>query len=129
METSFAKTDSLFIPMLDSIMSKQGYGSWWGYVNEHIVRLGEIRVAKAMNIQDVDEMRNYNIKENGFILLPDAEAIVVDYENSRHTYKNFQAFIPVLIAQLNGFTKKDIEERIQQLTQKYNANVFHFPFC
>lgn len=114
-KTEIAKTDSLFVPMLDSVMTAQGYGSWWAFVNEHIVRLGEIRVAKAMKTQDLDEMRNYNINENGFILLPDAEELVVDYENNQDNYKNFQEFIPELIEQLNKFSRKEIEERMRQL--------------
>ena len=116
-KSEIAKTSSLFVPKLDSIMSNQGYDSWWGFVNEHIVRLAEIRIAKKMGIEDLEEMRNENIKENGFILLPDAEALVVDYENNQHKYKNFQEFIPVLIEQLNNFNKQEIEERMQQLTK------------
>lgn len=111
------ETDSLFVPSLDSLMSKQGYGSWWSFVNEHIVRLGEIRVAKAMKIQSLDKMRTYNINENGFVLIPEAEKIIVEYENNRNTYKDFQMFIPVLIDQLNSFNKKQMEEKVQQIVK------------
>ena len=67
------ESDSLYIDQLDSMMSKQAYGSWWGFVNEHLVRLGEIRLAHQMNIPDLADMRNENINESGFVLIPDAE--------------------------------------------------------
>ncbi|WP_291722765.1 DUF4932 domain-containing protein [Bernardetia sp.] len=115
MKSEIAKTDSLFIPKLDSIMSKQGYGSWWGFVNEHLVRLGEIRIAKAMKTQDLDAMRKTNINENGFILLPEAEELILKYENNRDKYATFQDFIPILINQLETFNKQQIDNKLQQL--------------
>jgi len=36
--SEIAKTDSLFVEELKSKMSEQGYDSWWGFVNEHLVR-------------------------------------------------------------------------------------------
>lgn len=117
MRNEIAKSESLYVPKLDSIMSNQGYNSWWGFVNEHLVRLAEIRIAKKMEIEDFEEMRDFNIKENGFVLLPDAEKLIVNYESSREKYKNFQEFIPELIEQLNGFSKQEIEEKIQLLTK------------
>ncbi len=116
LKSEIAKTDSLFVPKLDSIMSKQGYNSWWGFVNEHLVRLGEIRVAKAMKIQDLDAMRKYNV-ENGFILLPEAEELVMRYESNRKKYPTFQDFIPILINQLETFNKQQINNRLQQRTK------------
>ncbi|WP_417611024.1 DUF4932 domain-containing protein [Owenweeksia hongkongensis] len=120
LKSQIAKTDSLFVPKLDSIMSKQGYGTWWGFVNEHLVRLGEIRVARAMDIPDLDAMRKYNIEENGFILLPKAEELVLHYESNRDKYGTFQDFIPVLIKQLETFNKKQINSKLMRLTKDTN---------
>lgn len=117
LKTEIAKTDSLFVPRLDSIMSKQSYGSWWAFVNEHLVRLGEIRIARAMKTQDLDAMRKYNVEENGFVLLPEAEELVLEYESNRDKYATFQDFIPTLIKQLEGYDKQQVNNKLQQLTQ------------
>jgi len=84
---------------------------------KHIVRLAEIRIAKRIGIEDLEEMRNFNIKENGFILLPDAEKLVEEYENNRNKYENFQQFVPKLIEQLKSFEKLDIYKKIEEINQ------------
>jgi len=93
------QTDSLFVPELDSIMTKQGYGTWWGFTNEHLVRLAELRIANEMGIDNLNNMRKYNIEENGFILIPDAEKLILEYENNRKDYPTFDLFLPQLIDQ------------------------------
>ncbi len=113
MRSEIAKTDSLFVPLLDSIMSQQGYSTWWGFVNEHLVRLGELRVAKTMNSKVYEAMRKYNIEESGFILLPEAEELVIEYENNRNQYPTFQEFIPVLINQLATYNQQQINHKIE----------------
>ncbi len=115
LKAEIAKTDTLFVAQLDSIMSQQGYSTWWAFVNEHLVRLGEIRVANAMGIEDIDEMRRFNIEENGFVLLPDAEELVLQYENNRDTYPTFREFLPVLIEQLETFDRQVIDQRLQPI--------------
>lgn len=114
MKNEIAKSDSLFIPALDSIMSDQGYGSWWAFVNEHLVRLGELRVARTMNIEDLEAMRKYIIEENGFILLPDAEELVLKYENNRSQFETFRDFIPTLLEQLESFNKSEINTKLEK---------------
>lgn len=106
------QSDSLFIPKLDSLMTEQGYDNWWSFVNEHLVRLGEIRVSKEIGVDDIEEMRKYNIAENGFILIPDAEKLIAEYEKNRKKYPRFELFMPKLIEQLNNYSKKDIENKM-----------------
>lgn len=118
MRAEIAKTDSLYVPLLDSAMAKQGYNSWWGFVNEHLVRLGELRVAKALQTEDFEEMRMYNIENSGFILLPEAEELVLEYENNRNRYPTFHDFIPVLIQQLPSFNQQQITNRMKEITLK-----------
>lgn len=118
--TEIAKTDSLFIPKLDSIMSTQSYGSWWGFVNEHIVRVAEIRIAKEMGEQSLEEMRYTNIEKSGFILIPEAEKLMEEYENNRDKYSNIELFIPKLIGQLNKYSKDEMNKKLQLLTMNKN---------
>lgn len=119
---NIAKTDSLYIPKLDSIMKPQGYGDWWSFVNEHLVRLGELRVSKTLKTEDFEDMRNVNINVNGFILIPEAEQLVQKYENNRETYPTFDLFIPKLINQLENYTKPDIENKIKLMDNKSVKN-------
>jgi hypothetical protein len=107
------ETDSLFVPELDSIMTKQSYGNWWSFVNEHLVRLASIRISKKMGIKDLNEMRNDNVVVKKFILIPDAEKLMIEYENNREKYPTFNHFLPKLIDQFKNYTRQDIEEKIR----------------
>lgn len=112
-----AKTDSLYVPELDSLMSRQGYGSWWGFVNEHLVRVVEIRIAKKMDEQSLGEMRAYNIKECGFVLLPEAEKLMELYESNRNKYATIESFIPQLVEQLNMYSEADMNKKLRGLNE------------
>ena len=107
------QTDSLYVPELDSIMEKQSYGSWWGFVNEHMVRVASIRISKKLDIKDLEEMRKDNVVDKGFILIPDAEKLLGEYENNREKYPIFEKFLPKLINKFKNYTRKDIEEKIR----------------
>jgi len=100
-------------------MTEQGYDNWWSFVNEHLVRLGEIRISKKMGTDDLEEMRNYNIKENGFILIPDAEQLIIEYETNRKEYPKFELFLPKLVEQLNSFNKIDIKNKMAAANNGY----------
>lgn len=107
------QTDSLFVPELDSIMKKQSYGDWWSFVNEHLVRVASIRISKKLCIKDLEEMRTDNVVDKGFILIPDAEKLLEEYENNRERYPTFKEILPKLIAQFKDYTRKDIKEKIR----------------
>lgn len=107
------ETDMLFVPELDSIMEQQSYGDWWSFVNEHFVRLASIRISEKMKINDLDEMRRDNVVIKKFILIPDAEKLMIEYENNREQYPTFKQFIPKLIDQFQNYTREDIIEKIK----------------
>jgi hypothetical protein len=113
------ETDSLFIPKLNSIMAKQGYDNWWNFFNEHLVRLCEIRISKEMGIDDLESMRKFNVIDNGFLLIPDAEKLITEYENNRKKYPTFKLFLPKLIDQLKDYTKEDIENKMAAANNVY----------
>lgn len=88
----------LFRP-IEKSMSEQAYRSWRTCVTEHIVRLGEIRIALAMNDSlTATKIRTENIKQNNFIYLPFLEEKIVEYENNRDKYPSFSDFFPELIS-------------------------------
>ncbi len=81
------------------------YRSWLTCVTEHIVRLGEIRIALAMNdTLTANQIRTENIEQNKFIYLPYLEDKIVEYENNRDKYPSFADFFPELI---NTFSEID----------------------
>ena len=55
---------------IEEYMSEQGYGDWSSCANEHLVRLGEIRIALAMNDSIAsNRIRKIYIEERKFIYL------------------------------------------------------------
>lgn len=95
--------DSLYTPLLDSAMGEQGYSGWWSYVNEHLVRLAHTRVAATFDKQEAEALRKAD-KEYGFVLLPESEELIKEYENNRDKYPTIEEYLPVLI---NGFKYYD----------------------
>jgi hypothetical protein len=104
--------DSLFTPMFDSVMQELAYGHWWDFVNEHLVRLAHIRVLEIMNPQDAAELRKIDVYENKFVLIPDGEELMKQYERNRKTYKTIDTYLPVLIQQFGKYTRAEIDKKI-----------------
>ncbi len=95
----------LFNPIKDH-MSRIAYREWSTCVTEHIVRLGEIRIAYAMNDSiSAERIRIQNVEESKFIYLPFLEKTILEYEMNRDTYSTIDDFIPKLIR--DTFSKID----------------------
>lgn len=105
------ETDSLFTPMLDSIMQEQAYGHWWDYVNEHMVRLCEVRLAIKMK-DAPNQLRDIYVQENTFTLIPAFEKLMTEYEQNRDKYKTIRDYIPIMIAHLKTYDKAYIDKSI-----------------
>ena len=87
----------LFEP-LKAHMAKQGYRNWWICVTEHLVRLGEIRIALAMqDLATADKLRHDYTEQRHFVYLPYLEAKITEYENNRDGYPAFSDFFPILM--------------------------------
>jgi hypothetical protein len=83
-------------------MMKQGYTNWVSCFEEHLVRIIEIKIAELLNDkQFIIDYRDECINDRGFIYFERIENLILDYENNRNRYKNFQDFIPVLIHKIN----------------------------
>lgn len=79
-------------------MSEQGYTNWTTCVIEHIVRLGEIRIAHALNNSvRADQIRNEYVKKRQFIYIPFLEKSIQTYEKNRDKYKSFEDYFPELL--------------------------------
>jgi hypothetical protein len=112
MKAMINQYDSLFTPALDSVMHDNGYPDWWGFVNEHIVRLGHIRVAAAVDNSEAEELRKADVQEYRFVLIPDGEKLMAEYESNRKKYKTINDFLPILIRHFENISRQDINAKL-----------------
>lgn len=106
------KYDFLFKDELEEAMRDQGYGTWFDCVAEHLVRLGEIRLAaRSGNHTWAKELRTYHKEEKKFVLLPELERKILEYEKNQ-SYKSFEEFLPELLGVLNDISAEEINNRI-----------------
>jgi hypothetical protein len=97
-------------------MGKQGYRSWDVCVNEHVVRLGEIRIAEKMGDKDrANRLRNSYIKNKQFVFIPLLEKKIVEYENDPQKYPTFKAFLPELLAVFDTLTLEERDKLLAEL--------------
>jgi hypothetical protein len=81
----------------------QGYGTWKGVFEEHLVRTCEIVIAKKMgNKKLANKLYNDYVIERGFKYIPEILDIIPEYENNRIKYKTFENFLPVIISKLKS---------------------------
>lgn len=94
------RTAHLLDPIAEQ-MAQQGYQSWWTCLTEHLVRLGEIRIAEATGERSTaQDLREYHIGQKHFIYLPQLEEKILEYENNRLKYPTFGDFFPQLLMAL-----------------------------
>src|SRR5215204_4883912 len=106
------KHTELFTPALQKVMGDQNYGTWWDCVAEHLVRLGEIRIAERSRDSILaTKLRFENIEKKKFIFLPELEEKVKQYESNK-MYKSFLSYLPELINTLEQFNVQKINSRI-----------------
>lgn len=112
----------LFTPELKALMTQQNYGTWFDCMAEHLVRLGEIRLAeRSGNHVWAEELRAYHYKELRFIFLPELEQQIIAYEQDA-SIDSFEAYLPTLLQVLDGFDSADIEIRIGQAALGYDPH-------
>lgn len=88
----------LFTDSLKKEMQSKGIQSWNVYIIESLVRLGEIRIAEIQNDKErADYLRNYHVKQEDFIFLPQLENKVIEFENNREQYPMWKDFLPELL--------------------------------
>lgn len=86
-----------FTPSLKEIMLKQNYDNWFDCVAEHLVRLGEIRLAeRSGNAQWAERLRKYHTDTLGFVFLPALEEKILQYEKNPGI-NSFAEYLPTLL--------------------------------
>jgi len=108
-QNEISKDTLLFTPPLAKLLEKSYITTWEVCLVEHLVRLGEIRTAKAMgDKKEEDRLRNLHVKEFGFILLPLMEKKISGYEENRKKYPDFKSFLPEMFKLFHRLKPADI---------------------
>lgn len=91
-------------------MRPQGIPNWKICIIEHLVRLGEIRIAEAMkDAKQVNALRKMHVDTFHFILLPLLEKKIQEFERKRNVYFHFSDFIPVLLNEIHMLKPEEID--------------------
>ncbi len=106
----------LFTPELKEALPNQ-VGTWFDCMAEHMVRLGEIRLAeRSGDFFWAAELRSYHINDENFIFLPDLEEKIKEYEKDDNI-KSYEDFLPELLSSLDNISDESIRERIANNNQ------------
>lgn len=108
------KADSLlYTKNLKELLSPHYIGDWNVCVIEHLVRLGEIRVAVSMNDSaEAERLRKIHIGEYNCVLIPLLEQKIKEYEGDRTSYPTFESYLPGLIFYLHTLTPQIIDDQV-----------------
>lgn len=114
-KNEIAATSKLFTPELSRRLEFSYIGNWETCIIEHLVRLGEIRVAKAMGDREEESrLRKMHTQEFRFVLLPILEKNILEYENDRLTYPDFKSFLPRLFNMLETLSPDHINAMVKE---------------
>ena len=123
-EAKINQSNNLMSEAFIDKMDGQGYSYWPSCVGEHIVRSGEIRIALANgNPELAKKLRQQHIKENFFVLIPDFEKKMEEYENNREKYKKFKEFVPELLTVLDKTSVEKVREKLGLPNEKYQITL------
>ncbi|HET9747272.1 MAG TPA: DUF4932 domain-containing protein [Chitinophagaceae bacterium] len=104
---------SLFSPALAKALAPSYIDGWENCIIEHLVRLGEIRIAVAMDdTTEASRLRKLHINEFKFALLPLLEKKIVEYENDRSKYPNFNSFLPEIFDMFHNLKPEDVDKAV-----------------
>lgn len=112
MSILIARNERLFTPALQKAMEPQNYETWWDCMAEHLVRLGEIRIAeRSGDIAGAENLRREYTDEKKFIFLPELEEQSKRYEATDPT-TTFEAYLPQIISFLDSITIENVDKRV-----------------
>lgn len=105
----------LFTKELAALVEKNNFGGWYVCVIEHLIRLGEIRIALAMkDPEEAERLRRLHIGDDKCVLIPLLEDKIKDYEKNRMMYPTFESYLPVMLSYLHSLTPADINKQVLQ---------------
>lgn len=118
------ETENLFYSGLFEKMQSQGYGNWFTCMAEHLVRLGEIRIAETKGEkQRAKELRDMHINEFSFVLIPILETKIIEYEQNRDKYPSYEDFLPDLLSILKVTNPAEVRELLSLSTETFSTTI------
>jgi hypothetical protein len=113
MTSEIQRDTTLFTPVLAKVLEPSYIDKWENCLIEHLVRLGEIRIAVAMDDNaEAMRLRKLHINQFKFVLLPLLEKQIAQYEQNRLKYPRFKDFLPVLFKALHKLKPADIDRMV-----------------
>lgn len=107
----YMKDTALFTPAWQRVMESVYISNWRTCVIEHLVRLGEIRIAVSRgDTAEAARLRLEYIVNSHFILIPLLENRIVAFEQNRKKYPTFTSFLPQLLAVFHELTPEKVDE-------------------
>jgi hypothetical protein len=98
----------------ETMIKTGGYGDYQTCVAEHLVRLGEIQIAKIQKDSErAKRLEEYHSKNN-FIFLPQLEVKLIEYYADRKKYKTFGDFVPQLLEVFNNSSIEFINNELDK---------------
>lgn len=114
MASEILRDTALFTTSLRKSLEGSYISSWEECVIEHIVRLGEIRIAKLMgDTTEEVRLRQYHAKL-GFVLLPLLEKKIIEYETDHSRFPTFTNFLSNLYQTIHKLISSDIDALVKK---------------
>ncbi|NBA84405.1 DUF4932 domain-containing protein [Emticicia sp. CRIBPO] len=102
----------LYTPELAKLLQPHYINDWYVSVVEHLVRLGEIRIAVSMkDHKEAERLRKLHIKEYKCVLIPLLETKIREYELNRKKHPDFESYVPELMKFLHSLSPQIIDEQ------------------
>ncbi|MAZ26219.1 MAG: hypothetical protein CL868_03960 [Cytophagaceae bacterium] len=107
-------SSNLFTDTLKEKMASKGITNWNIYVIESFVRLGEIRIAAIQKDKEREkQLRKYHTETEYFIFLPQLEKSILEFENNRQKYPEWQEYIPKLLEVFENSNPEFVNNALQ----------------
>jgi hypothetical protein len=114
LENELMRDTALFTPALRQSLRPYYIEDWKNCVIEHLVRLGEIRIALARkDTIEAVRLHNMHVKELKMVLIPMLEQKINEYEMHRDRYPDFKSFLPELLAVFHSMTPQQVDELVK----------------
>jgi len=100
-------------------MRNQAYGDWGTVLAEHLVRMGEVRIADLLGLGgESKEKLRYNYLDRHFIYLPHFLKVIKEYEGDSK-YETFQDFIPIIVDSLSEIDAKQAKKNWKKVNREW----------
>jgi hypothetical protein len=114
LQDQIMRDSALFTPALRKSLEPYYIEDWRNCVIEHLVRMGEIRIALSRkDTVEAQRLRNMHIKQLKMVLITQLEQKISEYETHRDRYPDFISFLPKLLDVLHSMTPQQVDDLVK----------------